>query len=196
MNEVYPNLWLGSLSAVRVIATGDDKCSIPDVHWTVITVLNSSKLISLTKALLNERIVQGTCHHMVWELADKPGAEFLSSQLKDVLDLIDWVVQSPPIHYSASNDPLHDNERPGVETTTTRSACLIHCARGVSRSVSVVAAWYISRKQTSLQKALELIRIVRPEAMPNIGFIASLRALEQCRGDVDLAIKRITRICT
>ncbi|KAL3920512.1 MAG: hypothetical protein SGILL_003224 [Bacillariaceae sp.] len=31
----------------------------------------------------------------------------------------------------------------------------------------------------------------QPEAMPNIGFLASLRALEQCDGDVDRAVERM-----
>jgi predicted protein tyrosine phosphatase len=187
IEEVYPKLWLGSLSAVRVIAGSD-----PDVHWTVITVLNSPKLISLTNALLHERIARGTCRHVLWELEDKPSAVFLSSRLKDVLELIDGVVEKHPVDAGMRNDLQRDKDN-HVGETPTMSACLIHCAQGVSRSVSVAAAWYISRKQKTLKKALDLIRKARPGAAPNIGFIASLRALERSHGDVDLAVKRMTR---
>mmetsp|Transcript_11503 Transcript_11503/g.15145 ORF Transcript_11503/g.15145 Transcript_11503/m.15145 type:complete len:85 (+) Transcript_11503:326-580(+) len=47
-------------------------------------------------------------------------------------------------------------------------------AFGVSRSVSVCAAWLMSRKIMSLDLAMQTIRAARNEAMPNMGFIANL----------------------
>ena len=62
---------------------------------------------------------------------------------------------------------------------------------GVSRSATLCAAWIISRKKVSMEIALETVRKARPEIFPNMGFIASLRALEQCDGDIDKAIERL-----
>jgi hypothetical protein len=33
---------------------------------------------------------------------------------------------------------------------------------------------------------------VRPTAHPNLGFVAGLRALEQCHGDLNAAIERMS----
>ena len=61
---------------------------------------------------------------------------------------------------------------------------LVHCAMGVSRSVTLCATWIMTRQRKSLQDTMEVIRLVRPEAMPNMGFIASLRALEASDFDI------------
>jgi predicted protein tyrosine phosphatase len=200
MQEVYPGLWLGSLSAVRAVAGNNNDsaaATLPNVQtWTVVTVLNSSRLISLTRTLLRGRIAEGTCRHVVWELEDKSGAVFLSRRLKSILAEIDSALSlQRPADDDASRKHLDDEENGRrsclLQKQPTKSACLVHCAQGVSRSVSVVAAWLISRKHASLQDALDVIRNARPEAMPNMGFIASLRALEQCNGDLDLAMERM-----
>ena len=54
---------------------------------------------------------------------------------------------------------------------------LVHCAAGVSRSVSLVAAYLIIALKISASDALKMIRLRRPQAGPNDGFIRQLEAL-------------------
>jgi protein-tyrosine phosphatase len=60
---------------------------------------------------------------------------------------------------------------------------LVHCAAGVSRSVTLVAAYLIAEKQITAAAALALILKRRERANPNTGFIRQLRLLERmvCR---------------
>ena len=175
IQEIYPNLYLGSLAAVRIIATKTPA----NVHWTVISLLHSFRLLIFVEEILKIRISQGTCTHIIWKLTDKPDTNFLNDKkLKPILQMIDEAV--------GNNIPTTSNC-----DNNKHKACLVHCAEGVSRSVTLCAIWLISRKKSlSLQDAMETIRKVRPEAMPNLGFIATLHALEQCNGDIDKAIER------
>ena len=54
----------------------------------------------------------------------------------------------------------------------------MHCASGISRSVSVCMAWLMLRKKLSSEEALREVRKSRPQALPNHGFLQSLRLLE------------------
>jgi protein-tyrosine phosphatase len=118
--------------------------------------------------LVDERVVE----HIVWKLPDKANADFLSKKLVSILESIDRVV---------------------VEAPGNNQACLVHCAQGISRSAGVCAAYYISRRKSSLQDALATIRLVRPQVQPNLGILASLRAIEQCGGNVEQAMKRMKK---
>jgi protein-tyrosine phosphatase len=173
MAEVFPDLWLGSLASLSDIATGISSGSHRQ-HWTVISILDSPKLVTFAESMLKDTVEQGRCYHVVWKLPDHPSAPFLSSELKSIVVQIDKVL----LHSEG------DNEASG--------ACLVHCAKGVSRSVATVAAWYISRKNVSMAEALDRIRKnSQLEALPNMGFLASLRALEQSHGNIDRAIERM-----
>eukprot|EP00980_Cylindrotheca_fusiformis_P014433 scaffold3845_cov67-Cylindrotheca_fusiformis.AAC.1 len=79
------------------------------------------------------------------------------------------------------------------ESFNRKRNILVHCAMGVSRSAALCAAWIIVRKKLSLQQAMDTIRAVRPEVLPNLGFIAWLRALEACDGNIEQARKRLRR---
>ena len=130
--------------------------------WTVITLLKSEYLIRFCEKMLSE---QQQCRKIVWRLADKSEATFLCDNLSDVLDAID------------------ESQRDG-------RPCLVHCAMGVSRSATVCAAWLMSRQQLGMPAALNLIRQVRPEIQPNLGFVAALHALEKCNGNVQQGRQR------
>lgn len=102
-------------------------------------------------------------HHSreVWHLRDKSSAPFLVPDLVRVLSVID----------------------------KSRRPVLVHCAKGKSRSAAVCAAWLISRKRCStVQEAMGIIRKARPEAQPNLGFLAALKAIERHGGDVEAAM--------
>jgi protein-tyrosine phosphatase len=64
---------------------------------------------------------------------------------------------------------------------------LVHCASGVSRSVTVCCAWLMMRRGMTLAAALALVRECRPLAGPNSGFYAQLEALEESGGDIGKA---------
>lgn len=56
---------------------------------------------------------------------------------------------------------------------------LVHCHAGKSRSVSLVLAWLMTRRRWPLNRALDFLRRMRPEAEPNAGYLAALLRLEE-----------------
>eukprot|EP00793_Prasinoderma_coloniale_P007039 PRCOL_00006891-RA len=66
-------------------------------------------------------------------------------------------------------------------------AVLVHCFAGVSRSVTVVAAWLMLRSGRAdcadAEGALAAVRAARPRAKPNAAFWAMLERLEHTRVD-------------
>ena len=64
---------------------------------------------------------------------------------------------------------------------------LVHCAAGVSRSVSVCVAYLMCRKGYPYKVALDMIRTNRPFANPNPGFTIQLTELEAANGDIEKA---------
>lgn len=102
--------------------------------------------------------------HVDVQLDDRADADLLSS-LPTSLDAID--------------EALDVRRRTG--------AVLVHCACGVSRSVAICAAWLIVRMRLSLSEAMRMVRIARPIARPNPGFIVALQHLEAAGGDVRCA---------
>jgi len=141
----------------------------PRRNWTVITILSSNQTVKLVCDLISHSSTN-VKEHVVWMLCDAVRADLLSkNHLLRVFGILD--------------------------KATTHDACLIHCAKGASRSVSVCAAWLLaSRRYKTLELVLERIRRVRPNANPNLGFLSSLRALEQCEGDVTKARERLNRL--
>jgi protein-tyrosine phosphatase len=134
----------------------------PSKEWTVISMLASQRLIELASHMVSGVRVK---HHVLWRLEDNPKADLLSEE------------------YLGKIVSLFDNSE----------ACLIHCSKGISRSVAVCAAWMlVRRKCTTVEQALQTIRQVRPEANPNLGFLACLRALEQCYGDIPKAREQLS----
>jgi len=62
--------------------------------------------------------------------------------------------------------------------TARRGKCLVHCMRGVSRSVAIVLAYLVARERHSLADAWALVRERRVAARPNHSFVRQLIALE------------------
>jgi protein-tyrosine phosphatase len=52
---------------------------------------------------------------------------------------------------------------------------LVHCRAGISRSVTVAAAYIMQKNHISSTKAIEQIRCARPVAWPNRGFRLTLQ---------------------
>lgn len=59
------------------------------------------------------------------------------------------------------------------------SKVLVHCASGVSRSVSTCIAWLLVRQGLTLDQALTQLRMGRPNGSPNMGFHLQLQQLER-----------------
>ncbi|KAG6910573.1 hypothetical protein DXG01_009524 [Tephrocybe rancida] len=55
---------------------------------------------------------------------------------------------------------------------------LIHCAAGISRSPTILAAYLLKRRGMSLKEALRHIVQARPQVSPNSGFLQQLKDLE------------------
>lgn len=56
-----------------------------------------------------------------------------------------------------------------------RQRVLIHCHAGISRSVTIAAAYLMQKKRQDVEEALQLIKRARPIAQPNEGFLAQLQ---------------------
>ncbi|KPP65433.1 hypothetical protein Z043_116150 [Scleropages formosus] len=56
--------------------------------------------------------------------------------------------------------------------------CLVHCLAGVSRSVTLVVAYIMTVTGLGWQDALAAVRVVRPCAGPNVGFLRQLEDFE------------------
>ena len=66
-----------------------------------------------------------------------------------------------------------------VEAARKRGDCvLIHCAAGVSRSVTIMAAYLMWKHQWTRDQALDYIRERRNQIRPNDGFLQQLALFE------------------
>lgn len=66
------------------------------------------------------------------------------------------------------------------EAVKTPNACvIIHCYAGISRSATVVLAYFMVHHQKTLDEALTHVKQVRPMVNPNHAFYEMLRALEK-----------------
>lgn len=59
---------------------------------------------------------------------------------------------------------------------------LVHCFAGLSRSASLVCAYLMREYRWSFEKSLDFIRLARPNACPNDGFVKQLEAFEKQLG--------------
>lgn len=178
--EVLPGLWVGNLMSVynltRLIQHSNEN---KEVVVTVISVLSNPNLISMaTKALEEQRRLQNddtiitSVNHIVIPLKDTVHSEF-KSILPSALSAIDEALLFGHHHCSDKEEYHHNSQR---------RICLVHCAKGESRSVAIIAAYLLTRHShafTTFDKALRHIRTVRPQALPNIGFSVVLRQLER-----------------
>ena len=91
------------------------------------------------------------------------------------MDAIETALLDPSANMQSTRDEKKNSDN-------IQRICLVHCAKGASRSVSVVMAYLMSRHSDrfkSFDEALSHIRTVRPQASPNIGFALELRKFEK-----------------
>ena len=192
MGEIEPGLWVGGLGAVKEIRKR------PDRSWTVISIIKAEKLsLFLSKTIQEIRSrnladvsgggVMTTIKHIEWDIADQSQSELLCPRLEEILAAMDECLLVTNNDGGGGDDDDNNNNNNNIN----HGHCLVHCAFGISRSVSICAAWLISRRRLTLSRAMQQIRAVRPDAAPNMGFLASLRALERSEGNVAAAMERM-----
>ncbi|KAJ7545814.1 hypothetical protein O6H91_08G011900 [Diphasiastrum complanatum] len=86
----------------------------------------------------------------------------------EVLDSPDVDLQQ---HFGVCFDFIDEARRQG-------GGILIHCFAGRSRSVAVLVAYLMRTYEMALSQALELVKLKRPKASPNIGFLRQLQTFE------------------
>jgi protein-tyrosine phosphatase len=112
---------------------------------------------------------QTDVHHLVVECHDHPMANIL-----EVLDeCLNFVRQG--LHNQSGN-------------------VLVHCASGVSRSVTVCAAYLMKYYQWNWLEALQYIANERRYANPNLGFRRQLQILQDSGGDLDTALGAYSKL--
>ena len=173
MGEVIPDLWVGNLMSVsRILQLQHERRSDKEIYLTIISVLSNSNLIRLVTDVLEKHHLKHSAtirvRHEMIELKDLAETDLLAV-LPDALMLIDDALG------------CHQTARSSGNNVSTK-ICLVHCARGASRSVSIVIAYLLSRHGSrfkSFDDALQHVRRVRPVAEPNIGFSLALKRYER-----------------
>jgi protein-tyrosine phosphatase len=88
------------------------------------------------------------------------------------LDLIDVPEQDITTVLDPTADKIHEHLANG-------KSVLVHCAWGVSRSISVLLGYLMKYKRMSLEGAFEFVKKIRSTAGPNPGFIRQLAEFEK-----------------
>lgn len=185
MGEVIPGLWVGNLMSVSKILQLHERSNNKETHLTIISVLSNPNLVRLVTDILEQnRLKQATSRddesshtihirHEIIELKDLAETDLLSV-LPDALTLIDDALGCQTTGSSGNCESNNDINQQRI--------CLVQCARGASRSVSVVIAYLLSRHGSrfkTFDDALQHVRRVRAVAEPNIGFSLALRRYQR-----------------
>jgi protein tyrosine phosphatase len=85
------------------------------------------------------------------------------------IDIIDSAFQDIQQYFAETNKFIKDN--------LVNGHVFVHCMAGISRSVTIVAAFLMEILQISADEAVTYIKMRREQAMPNSGFMKQLRFL-------------------
>ena len=169
-----------------------DKCCKKDILKHAENVSVNEKIghpILSTENIIPSTTNNITIRHIKVRLRDSIDAD-LMGELNKTSTLIDQALGNfsfPLPKYNTTTSDQNDNSigvsstKDGVGSTKDKEVnmmCLVHCAKGASRSVSVVIGYLLSRypgRFQSFSEALEHVRTVRPQAMPNVKFAIDLR---------------------
>eukprot|EP00930_Biecheleria_cincta_P024882 TRINITY_DN1775_c0_g9_i1.p1 TRINITY_DN1775_c0_g9~~TRINITY_DN1775_c0_g9_i1.p1 ORF type:complete len:438 (+),score=64.12 TRINITY_DN1775_c0_g9_i1:127-1440(+) len=138
-------------------AAQDSENLIQRCIWSVVTV--ASRLKPSIAWLCRESSSIKTTNI---EIEDHPLADILGA-LPEAIKAIDRVMKK---------------RAQGIQ-----DGCLVHCASGISRSVTACVAWLMLRNELSLADALQTVKRRRKDAAPNVGFMQSLKLLDEQKGE-------------
>ena len=163
--EIIPGLLVGNVTSIPKINLILGDRVTDEAIVTIVTILSNRNLVRLATDFadkLRARQIFRQVNHVVISLKDSADADLIGvlpetkREIDSALDL------------SGSSDPRF---------------CLVHCAKGESRSVSIVVAYLMasfpSRFNLSFDEALNHVKKTYPRAQPNIGFALALRRYER-----------------
>lgn len=163
----------------KCIATNsrENECSKADMNGAPSSCSNAAEV--------NPSMGSVRIHHIKVPLRDSLEAD-LMTVLQETLTSIDAALgvsldKMPRLqgHETVPSKPNDDSITTTSCTGDNESGiCLVHCAKGMSRSVSVVIGYLLSRYPSdfaTFDAALDRVRQVRPSAMPNVKFALDLR---------------------
>jgi len=207
-SEVMPGLWVGNLMSLSHLNDiGSENQQTNKRAITVVSALGNPNLIQLAKDLIEKQCLQQVndgdkatldIRHVIISLRDTVESDLLSV-LPEALATIDEALSNGSTNTSSRSNDAQSNNAAGISSlkqsidirkpadrnhddNNPQRICLVHCAKGVSRSVSLIIAYLLSRhplKFKSFDEALMHVRTVRPQARPNIGFALALRQFER-----------------
>mmetsp|Transcript_4323 Transcript_4323/g.4955 ORF Transcript_4323/g.4955 Transcript_4323/m.4955 type:complete len:314 (+) Transcript_4323:157-1098(+) len=170
--DVYGNLFVGSLAAAESI-------QFLSKH-NITHVLTVAKSLPVKIPNMNisntigEEHADNNIKHLVVECLDHPMANIL-----EVLDECLTFMMDGLCH--------NDGDK------NSRGNILVHCASGVSRSVTVCAAYLMKYYDWDWLGAVKHISSTRKYANPNLGFRRQLQILQDCGADIDDAMKEYSK---
>mmetsp|Transcript_19325 Transcript_19325/g.27322 ORF Transcript_19325/g.27322 Transcript_19325/m.27322 type:complete len:295 (+) Transcript_19325:225-1109(+) len=167
----YPWLFVGSLSAAE---SHEDLRKNNVSH--VLSVARKLPIKTFPKNIQNIRV----------EIDDHPSANFLHV-VSQCVEFLDSVHSSSTTTTTARGQQEEEQE----QQQQHGSVVLVHCASGVSRSVTAIIAWLMISGKTcySFEEALSAVRVNRPQANPNAGFVSQMQILEKHNGCLKEAIE-------
>lgn len=91
-----------------------------------------------------------------------------------------FVYKRIPVFDNRGEDLLQymDQSYRFIEEGKHYGGVLVHCHKGVSRSSTFVLGYLMKKNGMTLDEALEYVKTIRPIVMPNLAFMAQLRAYE------------------
>jgi hypothetical protein len=91
-----------------------------------------------------------------------------------------FVYKRIPVFDNRGEDLLQymDQSYRFIEEGKHYGGVLVHCHKGVSRSSTFVLGYLMKKNSMTLDEALEYVKTIRPIVMPNLAFMAQLRAYE------------------
>nr|XP_043869497.1 dual specificity phosphatase 29-like isoform X1 [Solea senegalensis] len=167
VNEVWPNLYIGDA------ATAQDKSLLVNLRIThVVNAADGVQHIDTGPLFYSDTNI---LYHGV-EAADRKDFD-LGPFFTETADFI---------HGALSHKGSHMEVRYSAATCNFTSKVLVHCARGISRSATLVLAFLMIKERLTLIDAVQTVRQHR-NVLPNVGFLNQLRHL-----DSSLALQRRT----
>lgn len=171
VEEIVPGLFLGN------IASSYNKELLQDKKITAIVSL-TSRYQPFWDAATTEAGITPERH--MWAQVQDSRKEDLLSLMKDICDFIDSV--APPQLSSLSALPAAALLTEGVaehvagrsENETPPHAVLIHCACGISRSSTIIAAYLMRKLQMERDAVLQFVKSRKDHIHPNLGFYSQL----------------------